>query len=294
MQVYLDLSTEGTPGSGKIGKGLDLFDQPMLGATPFNQNVNFVRAQQAELARTIMQIDSILHARVHIVRPEPSPFIREQKPTTASVMLKLRPGATLNRSTISGIGALVSGSIEGLTRENVHIIDATGRQLSENGDSESGIGGTVLDQRKEMERYLGSEAERVLAHVLGPGRAIVRVTVEMNNKLLHEKREIINADGKVPRSEKIVVNKFVSSGGAGKGGVAGSSSNFGKGGSIGAPVDQDRRRTNRRPSSTTNILVHFRNGSRSTARLTASPLPRSSTPTLPTAKPSSRSQTSRR
>src|SRR5581483_6329208 len=95
MQVHLDLTNDGTPGSSKLGKGFDLFDQPMLSATPFNQHVNFVRAQQTELARTIMQIDPIVFARVHIVRPEPSPFIREQKQTTASVMVKLRPGATL-------------------------------------------------------------------------------------------------------------------------------------------------------------------------------------------------------
>ena len=62
----------------------------------------------------------------------------------------------MNRSTISGIGALVSGSIEGLTKENVHIIDASGRQLSDNQDADSGIGGSFMDQRKEIERYLGS------------------------------------------------------------------------------------------------------------------------------------------
>lgn len=229
MQVHLDLSAEGIPGSSKIGKGFDLFDQPMLGATPFNQHVNFTRAQQSELARTIMQIDPIVYARVHIVRPEPSPFIREQKPTTASVMVKLRPGASLNRNTISGITALVSGSVEGLTRENVRIVDSSGRLLSDNHDADSGALGTMIEQRKEVERYLSSEAERMLTHVLGPGRAIVRVTAELNTKQMREKKEIINVEGRVPKSEKFTVNKTASSGPT-KGGVPGTTSNLTKGG----------------------------------------------------------------
>ena len=81
MQVHLDLTAEGVAGSAKIGKGFDLFDQPMIGATPFNQHVNFLRAQQSSWRETIMQIDPIVFARVHIVRPEPSPFLREKNPT---------------------------------------------------------------------------------------------------------------------------------------------------------------------------------------------------------------------
>jgi flagellar M-ring protein FliF len=227
MQVHLDLSADGVPGSTKIGKGFDLFDQPMLGATPFSQNVNFMRAQQAELAKTIMQIDPVLFARVHVVRPEPSPFVRDQKPTTASIMVKLRPGATLSRGIISGIAALVSGSVEGLAKENVRIVDAHGHLLSESRDPETGLSGSFLEQRKEVEQYLAAEAERMLTHILGSGRAIVRVTAELNTKQMREKKEIINVEGKVPRSEKITLNKTTSNG-PNKGGAAGSSSNLGR------------------------------------------------------------------
>jgi flagellar M-ring protein FliF len=229
LQVHIDLTSDGTPGSSKLGKGLDLFDQPMIGATPFNQHVNFLRAQQSELARTIMQIDPVVYTRVHIVKPEPSPFIRDQKPTTASVMVKLRPGATLNRTTVAGIVALVAGSVEGLTRDNVRIIDASGRLLSDQRDPDSGMIGSVMEQRKEVEQYLASEAEKMLAHVMGPGRAIVRVTVDMNTKHFREKKEIINAEGRVTKTEKTTVNK-TNSNAAGKSGPVGSTSNLGRGG----------------------------------------------------------------
>ncbi len=229
MQVHVDLTSEGTPGSSKIGKGLDLFDQSSFGSTSFNQHVNFLRAQQSELARTIMQIDPIVFARVHIVMPEKSPFLREQKATTASVLVKLRPGANLNHSVVDGIAALVAGSIEGMTRENVRIIDSSGRLLSDRGDPETGMMGSVIDQRKEIEQYLAGEAERMLEHVLGEGKAIVRVTAELNPKLMREKREMIIAEGRVAKTEKTTLKK--STGDAPGKGVAGAGSNTGRAGS---------------------------------------------------------------
>jgi flagellar M-ring protein FliF len=227
LQVHLDLTAEGVAGSGKIGKGLDFFDQPMIGATPFTQSVNFLRAQQAELAKTIMQIEPIAFARVHIVRPDPSPFVREQKPTTAGVMLKLRPGATLNRNTVDGIAALIAGSVEGLTKDNVKIADSTGRLLSKNQDSDLNGIGSVVDQKREVEQYLAVEAERMLTAVLGPGRAIVVVRVDLDNKSVHERKEIFDVDRKVQKSEKTTLNKTNSTSPT-KGGVAGSSSNLGR------------------------------------------------------------------
>lgn len=232
MQVHLDLTAEGVAGSAKIGKGLDFFDQPMIGATPFTQSVNFQRAQQAELAKTIMQIDPIAFARVHIVRPDPSPFVREQKPTTAGVMIKLKPGASLNHNTVDGIAALIAGSVEGLTKDNVKITDSTGRLLSRQQDGEFGALGGIVDQKREIEQYLAVEAERMLTAVLGPGRAIVVCRVDLDTKSVHERKEIINADGKVQKIEKTTLNKSNSTSSA-KGGPVGSASNLGKGNAAG-------------------------------------------------------------
>ena len=90
QQLRLDLSVEGLPAKG--GKGFELLDGNQIGTTPFGQHVNYTRALQTELARTIMQIEPVAFARIHLVQPEESPFIRERKPATASVVLKIKPG----------------------------------------------------------------------------------------------------------------------------------------------------------------------------------------------------------
>jgi flagellar M-ring protein FliF len=227
MQVHLDMNNDGIAGSSKIAKGWDSFDQARIGATPFDNSVTFMRAQQAELARTIMQIDPIIYARVHIVRPETSPFIREKKAATASVMVKCRPGATLSRGTVDGIAALVSGSLEGLTKENVRIVDANGRLLSKNQEGEAGGLGTLVDQKRDLEQYLSGEAERMLTSVLGTGRAVVVVRADLNDIQKREHKEIFDTESKVAKSEKTTSNKTNTNAPA-KGGVAGSTSNLGK------------------------------------------------------------------
>jgi flagellar biosynthesis/type III secretory pathway M-ring protein FliF/YscJ len=128
----------------------------------------------------------------------------------------------------------VSGSLEGLTKENIRIVDANGRLLSKSQDVDgAGLGGLV-DQKKEIEQYLSGEAERMLTSVLGAGRAVVVVRADLNNKQIHEKKEIINAEGRVQRSEKTTLNKSNSNTQT-KGGAAGSGSNLARSaGAVGA------------------------------------------------------------
>ncbi len=225
-QLRLTLAVEGLP--AKSGKGFELFDQSQLGMTPFTQHVHYLRALQGELARTIMQIDPVVNARVHVVRPEPSPFVREQKLPTASVMLRLKPGATLSRSVAAGIAALVSRAVEGLTPENVTLLDASGRVLSEPITAEAGLVASQLDYRRSLEHYLAAKAEDMLARVLGPGRAIVRVAADINFQRLKEKKESYDPDRKVIAREKITTNKTTSTSPA-QSGVVGASANLPKG-----------------------------------------------------------------
>lgn len=225
-QARVELAGEGLPVKG--GKGFELFDQSPLGMTPFTQHVNYLRALQAELARTIMQIDPIVHARVHIVRPDPSPFLREQKPTTASIMVRLKPGASLNRNLASGIVSLVARSVEGLARENVTIVDANGRLLSEEHNAETGHINSQMDYRRELENYLSSRAESMLAQVVGPGRALVRVTADLNFQRHREKKETYNPEGRTATKEIITTSKTTGAAG-GPRGPAGASANLGKG-----------------------------------------------------------------
>jgi flagellar M-ring protein FliF len=221
-QVRLDLAVDGLPTKG--GKGLEIFDEPSLGATPFTQHVNYQRALQGELAKTITQIDSVSRARVHIVRPEASPFIREQKPTTASVFLRLKPGATMNRSIAAGIVALVTRSVEGLKPENVTLLDQNGRVLSEQ-SGEMGHVSTQLDYRRSIENHLAFKAEEMLTHALGPGRAIVRVAADVNFQWMKEKKKTFDPQGKVIASESTTSDKSTTTG-SGARGAAGATSNL--------------------------------------------------------------------
>lgn len=206
QQARVDLAVAGLPVGG--AKGYELLDESPLGVTPFLQHVNLGRAMQAELAKTITQLEPVESARVHIVRPEPTPFVRDQKPTTASVVLKLKPGATLNRSVATGIVALVAGSVEGLTADGVTILDTTGRVLSgPRGDKIGAAASLQLEHRRETETYLASKAEEMLSHLLGPGRAIVRVTAEINFNRLREKREQIDPESRVVTRERLTQKK---------------------------------------------------------------------------------------
>ena len=226
QQLRLDLAVEGMPSKG--GKGFELFDEAPLGMTPFMQQVNYGRALQAELAKTIMQLEPVAQARVHIVRPDPTPFVREQKPTTASVMLKLKPGATLNRSMSAGIVALVSRSVEGLTPDQVTLVDTNGHILSDQHGSEVGAtASSQLDYRRELETYLASKAEDMLAQLLGQGRAVVRVTADVNFKTVKEKKETYSPEDRVITSEKVTNHKSTNASPAALG-PAGTASNLKK------------------------------------------------------------------
>jgi flagellar M-ring protein FliF len=226
QQVRVAMSVEGLPAKGG-GKGYELFDQTSFGMTPFTQHINHLRAQQNEIAKTISQIDPVVQARVHISRPEPSPFIRTEKATTASVMLKLRSGATLSRSVGSGIAAFVARSIEGLDKEHVTLMDTNGRVLYQEQSTEDGQMTSQLDYRRDLESYLAGKAESMLANVLGPGKANVRVNADVSLKSAKERRETIPPEGKFVLTEKLTTTKSTGTEGT-KNGATGASANLGK------------------------------------------------------------------
>ena len=181
-QLRLDMAKEGLP-AGEQG-GYKIFDNEKIGISPFVQSVNLKRALQDELAKSIQMIDGVNQARVHIVSSEQTLFTSEAGRTTASVVLRLRPGYRLSSLNIAAITHLVSGSVEGLTSENVTIIDSQGRLLSGKSDQTMASGaGTVQDYRERVEQNLENKVEEMLTTVLGPGRAKVRIhaVLDMNN-----------------------------------------------------------------------------------------------------------------
>ncbi|MDT8302846.1 MAG: flagellar basal-body MS-ring/collar protein FliF [Sedimentisphaerales bacterium] len=181
-QLRLDMAKEGLP-VGEQG-GYKIFDNEKIGISPFVQSVNLKRALQEELAKSIQMIDGVLHARIHIVSAEQTLFTSNAGKTTTSVVLRLRPGYKLSSLNIAAITHLVSGSVEGLTAENVTVIDSRGNLLSSESDSIiAGEAGTVQDYRERVEENLSKKVEDMLTAVLGPGRATVRVSaiIDMNS-----------------------------------------------------------------------------------------------------------------
>lgn len=180
-KVRLDLATQGLP---KGNKGFEIFDQTKFGATDFQQKVNLLQALQGELTRTIEQMAEVEKARVHIVLPEDSLYKKNEKPATASIMLKLRPSSQLSKEQVKGIVNLVAHSIQGLKPENVTVIDNFARILNEQNDDDATLAGTKtlnqIDLTRKVQDNLQKNIQTLLEQVLGSGKAIARVSVELN------------------------------------------------------------------------------------------------------------------
>jgi flagellar M-ring protein FliF len=205
--VRMKLAAAGLPQGS--GKGYELFDSMSMGATPFIQNMSYVRAIQGELARTIMTLEPVAHARVHIVQPEPTPFVREEKPVTASIVIKTKPGKTLSRANTTAIVQLTAGSVKGLAAENVTIVDTDGRVLSEKKDPRGATtSNDQLSYQREVESHLADNAQEILTRLLGPGRSVVRVTAEMSFRHLKEVSEKFDPEGKVVQREQVMSQKM--------------------------------------------------------------------------------------
>jgi flagellar M-ring protein FliF len=220
--LRIDLAAQGLPAQAK---GYELFDEPSLGTTPFRDEVNLLRAKQAVIAKTIRQLDPVANATVEIAKPESSPFLREKQPTTAAVMVQLKPSAALSRAQVAGIVAFVAKSVEGLAPENVTVVDGKGTQLSEAGGPEAGAVSSQLDYRRAVETYLAEKAQSILIPALGPGRAVVKVTADINFNHHKEIKDTINPEQKGVKTERTTSSKTQSSGGGARG-VAGAGSNL--------------------------------------------------------------------
>jgi flagellar M-ring protein FliF len=204
-QLRLDLAKEGLPAGEQ--NGYKLFDDEKLGVSPFVQNINLKRALEDELAKSIQMIDGVAYARVHIVNPEQKLFASDQEQTTASVVLRLKPGYRLSGTNIAAITHLVSGSVKGLKSESVTVIDSEGHLLSGTADPALATGaGTVHDYRERVEQDLGRKAEDMLTSVLGPGRATVRVSVVVDMNSVNTITETYDPTGKVVTKEEITSN----------------------------------------------------------------------------------------
>ncbi len=198
-RLRMRLAEDGLPTGGSIG--YEIFDRSdTLGATSFVQNINHLRALEGELARSISGIDRIKSARVHLVIPERQLFQRDQRPPSASIVLKVR--GSLGPGEIRGVQHLVATAVEGLNPERVSIVDETGRLLASGADNDAtGMVSSSLQERVHgIEANLRNQVEEILSSIVGPGRARVRVAAEVDFNRTTETTETFDPDGQVVRS----------------------------------------------------------------------------------------------
>jgi flagellar M-ring protein FliF len=203
-QVYdlrLSLAGSGLPKGG--GVGFEIFDETDFGATEFVQKLNYQRALQGELARTIKEFTEVSDARVMVVMADDSVFIEESKPASASVLLKLRSG--LAGSKVDAVVNLVAGAVEDLAPENVTVVDTDGNVLSKNngeGGQGSELADTKLEYKLTYENNLANQIQTMLERIVGTGKAIVRVAVDMNFDQIDLSEEIYDQETPIMRSRQ--------------------------------------------------------------------------------------------
>ncbi|MFO7716062.1 flagellar basal-body MS-ring/collar protein FliF [Desulfosarcina sp.] len=201
-ETRLDLASQGLPRG--TGIGFEVFDDAKLGMTEFVQNVNYQRALQGELSRSINTLMEVESSRVHIVMPARSLFIEEEEPATASVILKLRRGRALSKDQIQGIVHLVSSSVSRLSPDDVTVIDNNGKMVAgfKEKSTVSQVTSNQLAFQEKKERLLENRVKTMLESVLGQDKAIVRVSCLLNFTQQEKTEELFLPDNTVIRSEQ--------------------------------------------------------------------------------------------
>ncbi len=200
----MELASQGLPQGGNIG--FEIFDNTSLGVTEFVQNVNYQRALQGELSRTISKFDEVESARVHIVMPSRSLFVDQDELATASVVLSMRRSRILSQDQVHGIVYLVSSSVSGLDPGNVTVIDSNGNMLSgDRGESVTGkISHDQLEFKEGLEKSLEKRVKTMLDTGLGNNKSVVRISCLLNFKQQEKTEEKYYPGNKVVRSEQLL------------------------------------------------------------------------------------------
>ncbi len=191
-------------GFSKSGVGFEIFDKQSFGTTDFVQKVNYRRALQGELMRTITSLAPVEAARIHLALPEKRLFREQQQQATASVIVKLSSGRSLKESQLQGVIHLVAGSVEGLDSENVTVVDSSGKTLSKSHADEMAGPMTpgMLNYQQTMERRLEIRAQSLLDRALGAGNSLVRVNAEVDFDQREQVEEALDPKGAVIVSEQ--------------------------------------------------------------------------------------------
>jgi len=220
------LAKDGLPNGAR--PGLELFDRPTWGWNDFTQRVNYRRALEGELERTISGMRGVERAEVHLALSDQSAFRRaDERPATASILLALKQGGEPSPDVVQGIAHLVSASVDGLSPENVSIHDETGRQWSEpnDGNSAAGLSGHELRVQQDVEKYLEHKAEDLISQLVGPNNARVRVSASINFDKVERTTQAIDPEKQALASEQKTEITPGQQGGAGQTNIANSYEN---------------------------------------------------------------------
>lgn len=220
--LRLELAAQGLPQGG--GVGFEIFDKRDFTMTDFVQKLNYQRALQGELSRTIKSLPEVELCRVHLAIPEKGLFTKEEDRPKASVFLKLRSGRRLSQSQIQGIVHLVSSSVDGLSPEDVTVVDSRGELLTApKKDSLLALTQSQVEFQKAIERELEDRVVTILEPVVGRGKVKAKVSAQIDFTKIEKTEERYDPDSQVVRSEQKLIEK---SSKTSPGGTPGVSSNI--------------------------------------------------------------------
>ncbi|WP_020407791.1 flagellar basal-body MS-ring/collar protein FliF [Hahella ganghwensis] len=171
--------------------GFELFDEADYGMTEFSQKINYQRALQGELTRTIMALDKVKYARVHLVMPKSTLFKNQEEKTKASVTLLLNEEGSLSMDEIGGIRNLVASSVSGLTADMVTILNHKGVSLTEDETAEQQLIGRQLRGKNALEEYFQQKVNALLTPVFGLHNFVVKVDVSLDHQKVERVRETL-------------------------------------------------------------------------------------------------------
>lgn len=224
-ELRLRLAQQGLPKGGAVG--FELLDQEKFGISQFSEQVNYQRALEGELARTIETLGPVKTARVHLAMPKPSLFVREQKSPSASITVNLAPGRAMDDGQISAIVHLVSSAVAGLPPGNVTVVDQSGRLLTQSNTAGRDLNDAQLKYASDVESRVQRRIESILAPIVGNGNVHAQVTAQIDfaNKEQTEEQYQPNGDASQAVLRSRQTNESEQIGGSYPGGVPGALSN---------------------------------------------------------------------
>lgn len=263
--LRLRLAQQGLPKGGAVG--FELLDKEKFGISQFSEQVNYQRALEGELARTIETLGPVKRARIHLAMPKPSLFVREQKSPSASVTLNLEPGRALDEGQVNAIVHMVSSAVAGLPPGNVTLVDQGGHLLTRSETPGRALNDTQLNYATDVESRYQRRIESILVPIVGSGNVHAQVTAQIDfaSKEQTEEQYRPNGDPEQSAVRSRQLNQSNQSNGQFPGGVPGALSNQpapANAAPITTPTQPDAQGNNQ-PAATT---ATAQNGSSNSAR----------------------------